>query len=115
MVMVKKKVETNPPVEARPFTAEEETEYRAMLRKTTFGNLDNYFAMMMELCEITGKEKEVLELAVRAFINDLAHNGLPSIRRERYNRELAAPLMLFNLVETAREMSGKASIAEYHP
>jgi len=74
-----------------------------------FGHLDEYFETMIGRNEIIPIEaKEVYELAVRAFINDISYNGLPTIRRDRYNRELAAALGTFGLKEMASEMIEQA-------
>lgn len=84
-----------------------------MMRSAHFGKLDEYFAMMMKGGDIDGKEKDVYELAVKAFINDISCNGLPKIRRERYNRELHCSLATFELIGYAEQMSEKKR--EYYP
>ncbi|MCX6692428.1 MAG: hypothetical protein NTW33_10400 [Methanoregula sp.] len=100
----------------RPEVKERLKEYRKEYQQTTslpppsewtheatrallFGKLDEYFAMMMKGGDVDDKEKDVYELAVRAFINDLAYNGLPHIRRERYNREFRVGLMVCGLIK----------------
>ena len=79
------------------------------VREAYLGHLDEYFEMMMGLGENrTSEEKIVYELAVRAFINDISHNGLPTIRRDRYNREFAAGLMMFGLRRVKVDETDKA-------
>jgi ADP-dependent phosphofructokinase/glucokinase len=89
---------TQPPDMGKPLTREQVVEMY-------FGHLDEYFEMMMGLNEnMDAEAKQVCELAVRAFINDISHNGLPTIRRERYNREFVAGLMMCGLRGKAAEM-----------
>jgi hypothetical protein len=84
-----------------------------IIKQSTFGHLDEYFNIMMEAGQVKGEEKEVYELAVRAFINDISFNGLPAIRRERYNRELAVSTIPFGLQENLKELM--KTKREYHP
>jgi hypothetical protein len=83
------------------------------LKGMYFGKLDQYFSVMMKGHGIGGKEKEVYELAVRAFINDISYNGLPTIRRARYNREFGCALGSFDLRGKAQEMINRKR--EYYP
>jgi hypothetical protein len=100
--MTKKTNPALPPEEwkGRRLTDEELVAYRNL----NFGHLDDYFAMMIPFAHVTDDVKEVYELAVRAFINDMVYNGLPSIRRERYNREFAVSLAMCGLNETVKTM-----------
>jgi len=110
--MKKETVEKDTPQE-RHMTDEERRKYRELMRKSTFGHLDDYFSMMMSFDEIGEEEKAVYELAVRAFINDISHNGLPKIRRERYNREFKVECLTFGLINKCEEMMNTKR--EYHP
>lgn len=105
--MTKKKPEGSPPNLA------DGDRYRAQMKESTFGHLDDYFSMMMSLDPIEKEERDVYELAVRAFINDLAHNGLPTIRRERYNREFQVSCHVFGLGKKYEEMMNAKR--EYSP
>lgn len=64
--------------------------------------LDWYFEMMMG--NKPDDEKAVYRLAVQAYINDVAYNGLPKIRRSRYNRELGVAVSINDLSETYNKM-----------
>jgi hypothetical protein len=83
------------------------------MKALVFGNLDKYFDMMMEIDGISDDEKEVYELAVRAFINDISINGLPTIHLGRYDRELQCSLTTFGLTEKFNEMINRER--EYYP
>ena len=72
-----------------------------------FGELDEYFTMMMRDASVDEEEIQVYEFAVRAFINDIACEGLPTIGRAIYNRELDSYLAIYGLQEKAREMAKK--------
>jgi len=98
--MAKKKPITSP----NEMSGTEPDHYRALIKESTFGHLDDYFSMMMRMGGIEGEEKDVYELAVRAFINDISYNGLPSIRRERYNQEFKAGCLASGLLGKYEEM-----------
>lgn len=85
------------------------------MRDWYFSHLDEYFESMVRASDVSSDERDVYELAVRAFINDLTHNGLPSIRRERYNRELSLALAQFGLIPQAQEMIKKTRGKRYVP
>jgi hypothetical protein len=87
--------------------------YKGTMKALVFGNLDKYFDQMMKIDGINDDEKEVYELAVRAFINDISINGLPTIHLGRYNRELQCSLMTFDLTEKFNEMLNRER--EYYP
>ena len=70
---------------------------RKVINATMRGKLDEYFEMMMKASGVDDRTQAVYEMAVRAFINDISYNGLPTIRRERFNRELKVSLAMLGL------------------
>jgi hypothetical protein len=77
---------------------------KEQIKASYLGHLDGYFDAMMTISHINQEEREVYEVAVQAFINDISHNGLPTIRRDRYNREFEISLAVTGLTETYQRM-----------